>query len=50
MAVDEVKLSSVLECFRDVKVFGYLGVNGSILFIPPIYDGVQVSAGDENLW
>jgi hypothetical protein len=45
MAVDEVKLSSVLERFGDVKVFGYFGIDGGILFIPPVYHGMEVSAG-----
>jgi hypothetical protein len=42
--MDEVKLGSVLERLRDMKVFSYLGIDGRILFIPPIYDGVEVSA------
>src|SRR5690242_17191035 len=45
MAVDKVKLSSVLERFRNVKVFGYFGIDGGVLFIPSVHYGMQVSAG-----
>ena len=31
--MDEVKLSSTLERFGDVEVFGYFGIDGGILFI-----------------
>jgi hypothetical protein len=45
MTVDQIKLGSVLEHFRDVKVFGYFGVDGGILFISLVHHGMQVSAG-----
>ena len=48
MAVDEVKLSGVLERFGDVKVFGDFGIDGGILFIPPVHHGMQLSAGSQN--
>jgi hypothetical protein len=44
--MDEIKLSRVLEGFRDVKVFGYFGINSGILFIPPVQYGMQVAASD----
>ena len=45
VAVDQVELSSVLERFGDVKVFGYFGIDGGILFIAPVHHGMQTSAG-----
>ena len=45
MTVDEVKLGGMLEHFGDVKILGDLGINGGILFIPPIDHGMQVSSG-----
>ena len=45
VAVDEVELSGVLERFGDVKVLGYFGIDGGILFIPPVDHGMQASAG-----
>jgi hypothetical protein len=45
VAVDEVELSSALERLGDVKVFGYFGIDGGILFIPLVHHGMQVSAG-----
>src|SRR5579864_4226000 len=45
VAVEEIKLSSVLEGFRDVKVFGYFGIDGGILFTSLVHDGMQASAG-----
>ena len=45
VAVDEVKLSSVLKRFGNVKVLGYFGIDGGILFIPPVHHGMQVSSG-----
>jgi hypothetical protein len=45
VAVDEVKLSSVLERFGDVKVFGYFGIDGGILFISVVHHGMQMSVG-----
>src|SRR4051812_22971829 len=44
VAMNKVKLGSMFECFRNVKVFGYFGVNGGVFFIPPFYYGVQMSA------
>ena len=44
MAVDEVKLGSVLEHFGDVKVFGSFRIDSRIFFIAPIYYGMEVSA------
>ena len=45
MAVNKVKLGSVLEHFGNMKVFGDFRIDGGILFIPPVYYGMQVSAG-----
>src|SRR5216683_3137284 len=45
VTMDEVKLSSTLERFGDVKVFGYFGIDGGILFMSFVNHGVQVSAG-----
>src|SRR5437588_3291144 len=44
VAVDEVKFSSVLERFGDVKIFGYFRIDGGILFVPPFYHGMEVSS------
>jgi hypothetical protein len=44
VAVDEVKLSRVLERFGDVKIFGYFGIDGGILFIPFVHHGMEASA------
>ena len=40
MAVDEVKLSCVLEHFGDVEIFGYFGIDGGIFFISPVHHSV----------
>ncbi len=45
MAVDEVELPGVLECFRNVKVLGDFGIDGGIFFIPTVYHSVQMSPG-----
>jgi len=44
MAVDEIKLRGVLERFGDVKMLGYFGIDGGILFIPAVNHSMQVSA------
>jgi hypothetical protein len=31
--MDEIKLSSMFEHFRDVKVFGYFRIGGPIFFV-----------------
>ena len=48
MAVDEVELSRVLKCFRDVQILGYLGIKGGILFISLVDHGVQAAASHES--
>src|SRR5437764_15198882 len=45
VAVDEVKLSRMLEHFRDVEVFSDFGIARGILFISPVHYGMQMSAG-----
>ena len=44
MAVDEVKLSRAFKRFGDMKVFGYFGIDGGILFISLVHHGMQASA------
>jgi len=44
VAVDEVNLGRSLERFGDVKVFGYFGIHGGILFISLVHYGMQMSA------
>jgi hypothetical protein len=47
--VDEVKLGSMLECFGDVKVFGYFGIDSGILFVSLVHYSMQVSASHRIL-
>ena len=44
VAVNQIKLGGVFEGFRDVKVFGYFGIDRPILFVALIDDGVKASA------
>ncbi len=46
VAVNEVELGGVLERFRDVKVFGHLGIGGGVLLIALVDHGVEPGAGD----
>ena len=46
VAVNEVELGGVLERFRDVQIFGHLGIGGGILLIALVDHGVEPGAGD----
>jgi hypothetical protein len=46
VVVDEIKLSSVLKRFGDVKIFGHLGIGDGILFISLVHHSMQMSTGD----
>ena len=46
VAVNQVELAGVLERFRDVKVFGDLGIGGGVLLITLVDHGVEPGAGD----
>ena len=45
VAVDQVKLRGVFERFGDVQIFGHFGIDGGILFIALVHNGMQVGAG-----
>ena len=46
VAVNQVELVGVLERFRDVKVFGHLGVGGGVFLVALVNHGVEPGAGD----
>ena len=46
VAVDQVKLRGVLKDLRDMQVFGYLGIDGTILFVAPFHHCMQMGAGE----
>jgi hypothetical protein len=46
VAVNQVELVGVLEYFRDVKVFGHLGIGGGVFLIALVNHGVKPGAGD----
>jgi hypothetical protein len=45
VAVYQVKLGCMLECFGYVKVFGYFGIDIGIFFIALVHCGVKASTG-----
>ena len=46
VAVDQVELPGMLKGFRDVQVFGYLGIDGTILLVTLIDHRMEPGAGD----
>ena len=46
VAVDQVELRGVLKGLRDVQVFGYLGIDGRVLFIALRHHRMQMGAGE----
>jgi hypothetical protein len=44
--VNKVEFSGVLESFRDVQIFGDLGIDPVIFLVPMLDYGMQAGAGD----
>ena len=44
--MNKVKFASMLESFGNMKILCYLGIDGWILLVAPIDDGVELGAGD----
>ena len=42
--MDEVKFGGWLECFGDVEVFGYFGIDAGILFVTLVHYGMKAGA------
>ena len=46
MAVNDVKLSSMLEYFGDMEVFGYFRIDAAVFLVSLVDHRVESSAGD----
>ena len=46
VTVDQVKLRGVFKGLCDVQVFGYLGIDGAILFVALVHDRMKLGAGE----
>src|SRR5271166_1108279 len=46
MAMDQIKLSGVFECFRNMEIFRDFGIHRAILFVALVDYGVQLRPGN----